>query len=388
MPPAHPELLFPYMHWAHREAFASPYCLSQSALPQPDMDLLGSLTGTDLLGYPSAEAQPALESRLAELFGVAPERVIATPGASTAMLLCAMLWFRCGARVLVDRPSYEPFRRLPELFGATQVELRRKLERGWTLDPEEVEGAVRAEPGRPTHLFLTNPNNPTGAVLDAESILALGRASAASGGVFVSCEVYMEYAQPAERVHAALLCPRAVTIGSLSKAQGLSPLRVGWIVLGEELADQRRRLVDMGYLAYVDPPTPSLVAGRRALDVMPDLLQPLRRIEVESRPHLWRWLEESAAVSAFLPPFGIFAFPRLEAVADTSAFARHLAAAHGVDVVPGEYFGLPGHVRVGCAVPEGTLVEGLARLTAGLQGWHSGSGPASNPTLAGGRPSR
>ena len=50
---------------------------------------------------------------------------------------------------------------------------------------------------------------------------------------------------------------------------------------------------------------------------------------------------------------------------DTRALAEHLAREHGVDVVPGEFFGLPGHLRVGCGVPAATLEEGLARLSAG-----------------------
>ncbi len=363
-------LLFPYMSWAHRESFRSPYCLAQSGVPQADPALLGVLSGQDLLDHPGREAQPALEARLAALFAVSPERVLVTPSGSAAMLVCAMRWFRPGSAVLVDRPSYEPFRRLPIVFGAEPTELWRELRAGWHLDVEQGR-ALLATASRPAHVFLANPHNPTGALADASTMTRIADLAASRGGVLVSCEVYMEFARPAERVHAALLAPNAVSIGSLTKAYGLGPLRVGWILLGEEIARERETLVDMSYLAYVDPPTASLVAARRALDRLPELLAPLRRIEAESRPHWLRWLVETEGVRSTVPPFGIMAFPRIEGVPDTRALQVHLAAQHGVDVVPGEFFGLPGHLRVGCGVPEATLVEGLERLARGIQSWRA-----------------
>ena len=59
---------FPYMFWAHTEAFLSPYCLSQSGMPAPDPAVFAQPRLPDL-GPPAAEALPALEGRLAELNG-------------------------------------------------------------------------------------------------------------------------------------------------------------------------------------------------------------------------------------------------------------------------------------------------------------------------------
>ena len=51
---------------------------------------------------------------------------------------------------------------------------------------------------------------------------------------------------------------------------------------------------------------------------------------------------------------------------DTAALAAYLQAEHQVDVVPGEYFGKPGHIRGGFGVPVETLREGLTRLEQGI----------------------
>lgn len=179
----------------------------------------------------------------------------------------------------------------------------------------------------------------------------------------------MEYVPNARRVHAFELAPNGISIGSLTKAYGLGALRIGWILLGEGLERERVHLQDMAYLAYVDPPTATLRAARVALDRLPQLLEPLARIERESRPAWKRWLESTDGVAASTPEFGIIAFPRVTGAEDTLALAEFLVREHQVDVVPGEFFGLPGHIRVGCGVPAATLSEGLARLTRGLEAW-------------------
>ena len=94
-------------------------------------------------------------------------------------------------------------------------------------------------------------------------------------------------------------------------------------------------------------------------------------MEAECRPHLVRWLTETDGVTGPPPRFGLAAFPRIEGVDDTLALARYLAREFGVDVVPGEFFGLRGHVRVGFGVPEETLREGLERLTRGIEAFRS-----------------
>ncbi len=366
--PQHSPPLFPYMTWAQTESFLSPWCLAQSGMPVPDPEVLGpALEIGPCLEWSCAGSRPQLEERLAELFGLPAERVLVTPGASGAMQLLAQTLFTENSRVLHESPCYQPLEALAGLFGAEVQPLERCPEEGWSLDPARLD---LASEDHPTHLFLTNPHNPTGAVTPTEKIRALGTALEPSGGVLVSSEVYMECApDPSQRVHAAALCSNGISIGSLTKAYGLGPLRLGWILLGAGLAGLRPTLVDRAHLSWVDPPSASLLLGQRALDRLPALLQPLRRIEAESRPLLDSWIENNPRVRALIPPFGIFAFAILEGVQNTQAFARWLASEHQVDVVAGEFFGYPGAVRIGAGLPPETLAEGLQRLEAAHTEW-------------------
>jgi aspartate/methionine/tyrosine aminotransferase len=357
-------LQFPYMFWAHQEGVLSPYCLSQSGMPVPPSDFLQGLEVD--ISHPCVEAQPALEARLGELFGVDPKRVIATVGASSAMQLVAMGWFRAGATVAVEVPSYEPLRKLPGFFGADLVPLRRRPEALWEITPQDVRAALAGCSG-PGHVFLTNPNNPTGAIMDEERMLAIAAEAAAAGGLLVSGEVYMEFLPNDRRVHAFDLAPNTISIGSMTKAYGLGALRIGWLILGEGVARDSMHLMDMSYLAYVDPPTPSLMAARVALDHLPELLKPVARVQSECRPMWERWLSETPGIECHVPEFGIVAFPRIDGIEDTAALSVFLRENFKVDAVPGEYFGLAGHLRVGCGVPAETLRVGLEQLGAGIE---------------------
>ncbi len=369
-------IAFPYMVWAHEKSGRTPHVLTQSGMPNADAGLFADLPGIDL-AHPSARALPEVEERLAAYFGVERSRVIVTLGASGGMHLAAARWFRPGARVVVDRPSYEPFRALPRHFGAETMELERRLEQDWRLDPAAVRAALAGSRG-PGHVFLANLHNPTGAQSSEADLREMARAAAESGGRLVVCEVYLEYAPRAERVHAFRLAPNGVSIGSLTKAYGLGPLRAGWMVLGEAVAAEREALIDTLYLDYVDPPTTLLNAYARALERIDILARPIARVAAESRPIWERWLRGTEGVRAHVPRHGIIAFPRLEGIRDTAALAEFLVREHQVDVVPGEFFGSPGHIRVGCAQPPAILTAGLERLSAGIRAFRAQAAPAAS----------
>jgi len=359
-----PELLFPYATWLQTEGFRSSYCLSASGVPAPDAALLGPAEPPDL-GPAPVDALPRLEARLAELFGVERERVIVAGGASGAMHVAALALFP-GAHVVTETPCYPALPALAALHGASHASLCTLPADGYALDAAGADRALAGRGPRAGHLFLCQPHNPTGRVLPPDAVRELAEVAARHGGLLVANEVYMEFARPDERHHAFHLAPNTVSIGSLTKAYGLGALRAGWCILGEGVAHERARLLDRAHLIDLDPPTPTLRLARAALDRLDVLLGTARRLEHESRPLLARWLESSPHVSGEVATLGLHAFPEVHGVRDTRALARALAATESLDVVPGELFGQPGHVRVSCALPPATLEEALVRLDRGI----------------------
>lgn len=351
------------MVFARRSGGGARHSLIQSGMPAADPALLGPPEPPDL-AFAGDEALPRLQAQIAAHVGVPPERVIVTVGASAAMLVLALRYFR-GARVACETPCYQPLAALPGVFGGELRPMPRLFERGWTLEPEDARRALTGGAG-PGHVFLTSPHNPTGAVLEPERLVALAAEAENAGGVLLCNDVYQEYAPAAERICGARLAPNVLSIGSLTKAYGLGALRLGWIVLGEGVADERERLEDGAFLDYVDPPTPILTLASRAMEHLAELRAPYERFQRVSKPLLTRWLAETPGVEGTPPVHGLICFPRITGVQDTLKLHEHLVREHDVDVVPGEYFGLPGHVRLGFALEPEALEEALARLSRGL----------------------
>ncbi len=381
---------FPYMFWAHNEMSASTWSLSTSGMPEPAPSVLGpeelapDLATAANIKHPGFEAQPSFEAAIAERYDVDPSRVLLTMGASAAMHLVATTYFRPGSRVAVDVPSYQPFRALPPYFGATLCEVKRREQEDWRLDAGDVAAALDqsgASQGGPGHVFFTNPNNPTGALSDVHLLQELGTIANDRGGILVSNESYMDLVPEVDQVRCATTIPHSITIGSLTKPYGMGALRLGWLVLGEALAGDRTRLLDNLYMGYVDPPTAAIRIGLRALRRIEELRAPYNSFFAESRPLLYRWSQETPGVSALCSGLGLTIFARLENLdasgvhrsgpTDTMAFSKFAAKHFEVAVTPGEFFGVPGCLRLGFGTPQEHLEGALRQLTLALEAWRA-----------------
>lgn len=358
-------LAFPYMAWAHHESQRTRSPLSNSGVQNAPSSTFESLRIA--LEHPAQSALPAFEAAIADRLGVAPEAVVATPGASGGLAAVA-LWLFAGARVAVESPSYEQLRSLALRFAKEPLRLPRRLETGYDCSPSELATAFDSARNSsiPGHAFLTNTHNPSGAKLPALRLRELAGVCADRGGALVSCDIYQEFLPEAEREWTCRAATNGVTIGSLTKAYGLGPLRLGWVALGEALVHRRHELRDATYLLWVDPPTTTLAAGVFALQQLDQLGAKARELQLESKPILDHWLRTSPHIEAFVPTHGLVAFPRVRGVVDTHALAERLVREAQVDVVPGEFFGAPGHLRVACGLPPAELTAALARLSACL----------------------
>ncbi|MCY3004268.1 MAG: pyridoxal phosphate-dependent aminotransferase [Planctomycetota bacterium] len=365
-PPIDPLPGFPYMRFARGPAMNQPHSLTQSGMPAADPALFGAAGALDL-AYAGADALPRLEETLAARYGVPRERVFVAPGASGAMAVVAAALFRPGVRVAVEVPSYEPLRVLPRRAGAEVREIRRTHAGQWRLDPDAAGAALAG--ARRGHVFLTTPHNPSGFRSSPADLRALARHAADAGGYLVSNEIYEEFVEPGRAVRAATLVENGISIGSLTKAYGLSGLRLGWVVLGERAAAEREAFEDAVFLQLVDLPTTSLRAGRFAFEHREALIAPYARILAESKPVFERWLGQEPRLRVHVPADGLIAFAEVPGVPDTLALSRHLARAEQLAVVPGEFFGAPGHLRLGFGSPPERLSEALARLSRGLESY-------------------
>jgi cobalamin biosynthetic protein CobC len=206
--------------------------LSQAArrfpdAPRPWIDLS---TGVSPWAYPAPPADRVARARLPEpeetaaleaiagaAFGVAPERMLATPGAEAGLsLLAASL---AASRVGVAQPTYGGHARAWRLTGADVRAISREALAGGA---EGLDAVV-----------AVNPNNPDGALTDPERLLALAGTMARRNGWLIVDEAFAEVAPQASvlpRLAGAASAERLVVLRSFGKFYGLPGLRLGFVV--------------------------------------------------------------------------------------------------------------------------------------------------------------
>lgn len=302
---------------------------------------------------------PGLGQDLADLYGVQPDEVAVTIGASEADLLVVLATVSPGDRVLVERPTYPPMLQAMELLGARVDRLDRTASDGFAVDVDAV--ATSLEAGARL-VVLTDLHNPSGATIPDATLRHVGDLCEDHGAWCLVDEIFHELAlEP--RATARTVHPRIVATNSLTKVLGLSGVRTGW-VLGDPSVVARvieTRPVTTGASA----PWTQAVA-RNALARRDALLARGRAIRDANLPRL-RAAVQASPLTWTEPMGGVVCAPRLPPGWDDVAFAEALLAEADVLVVPGSYLELPGHLRVGFGTEPDAFEAALAAFASFLE---------------------
>jgi len=300
-----------------------------------------------------------LQQRLAEKCFVAPEHVVPATGASMANYLAMAAVLEPGDEVLIEHPAYEPLLAVAGYLGAEIHRFPRLFENNFEVVPE----AVRKEVNKRTRLIvLTNFHNPSGVETPEATIAELGDIARTVGARVLVDEVYLEMRFDPRVESAFHLGDEFIVTNSLTKAYGLSGLRCGWVLAERELAGRIWRLNDLfGNI-------PAHVAERlsvAALDSLDSIAARAKGILGRNRPILDAFLDGRRDLEVVRPASGTIVFPRL-ARGDGQTFARFLRENFDLAVVPGDFFGMPQHFRIGIGGDSEILRAGLERLSQAL----------------------
>jgi histidinol-phosphate aminotransferase len=187
----------------------------------------------DLNRYPDGGAL-RLREALAERHGLPAAQVVLGNGADELIRLCAVATLDSGDAVAFPWPSFPSYVSAAACSGAQAVRVPLR-ERAFDLD------AVAA--ARAKLVYLANPNNPTGTLLDAGDLRRF--LDELPGGVLcVLDEAYAEYAEPEPEGPALLREGRAplCVLRTFSKVHGLAALRIGYALASPEVADTLDRV--------------------------------------------------------------------------------------------------------------------------------------------------
>jgi aspartate/methionine/tyrosine aminotransferase len=346
-----------YMNWAKTSSVAK-YNLATSGLGNLKLrDLRVSLDDIEITnggyGY-----KPLVDS-IASRYRVAAEEVVTAAGTTFANHLAMAVLIKPGDEVLFEHPAYEPMLALAYYLGANVKRFSRRFENSFGIELNALESLITPN----TRLIiLTNPHNPSGVLVAETEIKQIAELARKVAALVLIDEVYMETLfeeSPRTSFH---LGREFVVTSSLTKAFGLSGLRCGWILAEPELAKRMWLLNDL----FASTPVHS---GERLSVVAMQQLEEIgalaKQLLDRNRQLLNEFLDTREDLEVVRPQFGTVMFPRVRR-GSSEELCRLLREKYETSVVPGRFFEMPAHFRIGIAGETATLEEGLDRLGKAL----------------------
>ena len=358
MSPQRREIRSGYIEWAKLRSKAR-YNLAISDVEHfPLADLRPQIADLEISGSDGYGYQPLLQ-KLSAKSGVPVECIVQAQGTSMANHLAMAALVEPGDEVLIEEPTYGALLSTAEYLGAKIRRFPRKFESGFQLDPREVERSISA---RTRLIVITNLHNPSGVRTIDSKLRMVGEIARSMGAHVLVDEVYLEACFDSPWQTAYLLGPNFVTTSSLTKAYGLTGLRCGWIFAAKPLAERMWRLND---LFGVMTPHPIELLSVLALEHLPEIIARSKQLLATNRALLKEFFKSRRDLLAIWPEAGTIAFPQL-ASGHAEAFCQLLREKYETSVVPGRFFEMPEHFRVGVGGKTEDVREGLARIGAAL----------------------
>jgi aspartate/methionine/tyrosine aminotransferase len=346
------------MEWAKTRAHARFDLATSGVANFPLAKLPVRLEELEVTGPPGYGYEP-LQRGLAARCGVAPECVVAAAGTSMANHLAMAAVLDSGNEVLIEHPTYELLLTVAEYLGAKIRRFRRRSENQFRIEPGEIERAISP---RTRLIVLTNLHNPSGVLTEESALLQVGEIARSVGARVLVDEVYLAAVFTRTPRSAFHLGGHFIATNSLTKVYGLSGLRCGWILAAPDLA---RRIWRLNDLFGVNAAHPAERLSVIALDQLDQIAAAARSLLETNRALLRTFIDSRNDIHAVWPEAGTILFPRVRS-GSAQPFCESLRENYETSVVPGTFFEMPGHFRIGVGGETAMVAEGLKRLAAAL----------------------
>jgi aspartate/methionine/tyrosine aminotransferase len=349
------------MHWAKTRSRAR-FNLATSGVANVSMNELAVTIGDLEITRDGGYGYEPLQKALSERYSVNIDSIASATGTSLANHLAMACVVKPGDEVLLERPAYEPLLALANYLGAEVKRFDRKFEDGFQVMPEEIEKNVTP---RTKLIVITNLHNPSGVLSNETTLMRVGEIAKSVNAHVLVDEVYVEALFEQRPRTAFHLGNEFVVTSSLTKVFGLSGLRCGWIIAEPAIVRNIWRLND---LFGAMPAHPAERLSFLALQQLDRFTARARSLLDQNRRYVSKFLDSQNQLEVVKPPFGTIVFPRVkQGSADT--LCDLLREKYETSVVPGRFFEMPAHFRLGIGGDPQILQSGLERLWEALDEW-------------------
>jgi aspartate aminotransferase len=328
--------------------------------PWPIIEATRAALENQATRYGPVAGLPALRRALADkVSGYGPENILITNGAKQGLYALFQVLCDPGTEIILPRPCWVSFTEQIKLAGGRPV-LVDTIDH--PLDPQAIKQAITPA----TRAIVVNsPNNPTGAVYDADALRAVVRLAEAHDLLVISDEAYQEIYYD-DRVPVPLITlaedpGRIITVRSFSKHYNMTGYRIGYVMADPEVIRLLAR--HQGHTTG-NVCTFAQHGALAALTMDQTVVSRRRALLARRRDLAYQYVHERFPCEKPRGAFYLFpdATSRLRPGETSSDLALRILETAGVAVVPGDAFHGPGHIRISYAVSEELLHEAFEKM--------------------------
>ena len=332
-------------------------------------------TYCDSLGVLEAKEAVARDAREKKhIKNITSDDVVMTTGASESITIAISALVNPGDNIMVPCPGYPLYSSQIPVYHGELNQYYLNEDNGWQIDFEELENRVNE---KTKAVVIINPNNPTGANNNKESILNIIRFAKRHNLVIFTDEIYDKLLYDNRKhISVASLAEDVpvITFGGLSKNYIMPGWRVGWAIFHDpqkNMVDYREAINKM-LRARLCAPHPQQYMVKPALDGDDGHLNEIIPRLQKRRDITYEMLNKISGISCVKPEGAFYAFPnvQLPSGVDDEEYVIELLEETGVLVVYGKGFGQKpgtGHFRIVFLPDDDTLIKSydlIAEFTA------------------------
>ncbi|WP_406716175.1 pyridoxal phosphate-dependent aminotransferase [Trueperella pyogenes] len=301
---------------------------------------------------------------------VDPNNIIVTNGGKQAVFQAFVSLIDDGDEVILPAPYWTTYPEAIALCGGVPVEVFAGSDQDYKVTVEQLEGALTA---KTKALLLCSPSNPTGSVYSASELRAIGRWALDNGVWVISDEIYEHLIYAGDMAYILHEVPelanQTIIVNGVAKTYAMTGWRMGWM---HGPADVMKKVANFQSHITSNVNNVAQRAAIAALTGEQGVVADMKEAFDQRRRTLVSMLREINGFVVPEPTGAFYVFPNVQAllgkeingrVAHSSAELAELILEEAeVAVVPGEAFGAPGYIRLGYALGDEDLVEGVKRL--------------------------
>ncbi|MDF9867443.1 aspartate/methionine/tyrosine aminotransferase [Bacilli bacterium PM5-3] len=282
------------------------------------------------------------------------ENTTLTHGATGANALVYETLIDPNDHVIVFVPTYQQHYSIPEALHADVQLIELDFEDDYIPNLEKLKAAIKPNT---KVICLNNPNNPTGALIDDDTLNEIVKI-ARENDIYIVCdEVYRGLHHDRGYTPSIVdLYDKGISTGSLSKVYSLAGLRLGWIVGPKEFIDKVNTHRDYNTISCgkIDD-----YLGTIALKNKDKILERNIKLVNDNVAVLDEWVRKSKYIDYVKPVAGTTAFLKYNIDIPSATLCHNLMRDTGVMLVPGSVMQNEGYLRIGYANSTEILIKGL-----------------------------